>query len=58
MCGLGTLRRHWTHLLYQTKDTVVKAITLEVRAGEGGSDARRFCAELALAYVRVANREG
>lgn len=31
---------------------------LEIRAAEGGEDARLFAAELAQAYIRLANREG
>lgn len=30
---------------------------LEIRAAEGGEDARLFVAELALAYIRYAARE-
>lgn len=32
--------------------------TIEIRAAEGGEDARLFVADLALAYIRLANREG
>lgn len=32
-------------------------ITLEIRAGEGGEDARLFVAELAMAYQRLADRK-
>lgn len=32
--------------------------TLEIRAGEGGADARRFVGELAQAYLRLADRFG
>lgn len=31
---------------------------IEIRAAEGGADARLFVAELALAYIRLADREG
>ena len=31
---------------------------LEIRAAEGGEDARLFAAELAQAYSRLATREG
>ena len=34
------------------------SITIEIRAGEGGEDARLFVAELALAYAKAAEREG
>lgn len=30
---------------------------IEIRAAEGGEDARLFVAELAQAYIRLANRE-
>lgn len=33
-------------------------ITIEVRAAEGGADARMFCAELARAYLRMADHVG
>jgi len=32
--------------------------TVEIRAGEGGSDARLFVAELAEAYLSLASRFG
>lgn len=32
--------------------------TLELRAAEGGADARLFVADLALAYLRAADRVG
>lgn len=32
--------------------------TLEIRAGEGGEDARIFVAELAQAYQKLAARNG
>lgn len=32
--------------------------TIEIRAGEGGEDARRFVAELAVAYQALARRYG
>lgn len=31
---------------------------LEIRAAEGGADARLFVAELAAAYLKMAEREG
>lgn len=31
--------------------------TIEIRAAEGGGDARLFAAELATAYLRLAERE-
>jgi protein subunit release factor A len=31
--------------------------TLEIRAGEGGIDAKRFVAEMAIAYLKLATRE-
>lgn len=31
---------------------------LEIRAAEGGEDARLFVAELSIAYFRLAAREG
>lgn len=31
---------------------------IEIRAAEGGEDARLFVADLALAYIRLASREG
>jgi len=31
---------------------------IEIRAGEGGGDARLFVAELAAAYIRLADRKG
>lgn len=31
---------------------------VEIRAGEGGEDARLFAAELAQAYLRLADRKG
>lgn len=31
--------------------------TVEIRAAEGGADARLFVAELAIAYLRLADRE-
>lgn len=31
---------------------------IEIRAAEGGEDARLFVADLAQAYIRLANREG
>lgn len=31
---------------------------IEIRAAEGGEDARLFVADLALAYIRLAGREG
>jgi protein subunit release factor A len=33
-------------------------ITIEIRAGEGGDDAKTFVGELAQAYVRLADRVG
>ncbi len=30
---------------------------IEIRAGEGGDDSRQFVAELATAYLRLAERE-
>lgn len=36
----------------------MEKITLEIRAAEGGADARMFCAELARAYLRMADRVG
>lgn len=33
------------------------SVTVEIRAGEGGEDARLFVAELAQAYVRLADRK-
>lgn len=33
------------------------SITIEIRAAEGGEDARLFVAELALAYTRLADRK-
>jgi protein subunit release factor A len=33
-------------------------VTIEIRAGEGGEDARVFAAELAAAYRRLADRKG
>ncbi len=35
-----------------------EAVILEIRAGEGGGDARVFAAELAEAYRRLADRKG
>ena len=32
--------------------------TIEIRAAEGGEDARQFVAELATAYMKLAAREG
>ena len=32
--------------------------TIELRAAEGGADARLFVADLATAYLRLASREG
>ncbi len=32
--------------------------TLEIRAGEGGDDAKTFVAELGQAYLRLADRVG
>lgn len=32
--------------------------TVEIRAAEGGADARLFVADLATAYTRLALREG
>jgi len=32
--------------------------TIEIRAGEGGSDSQQFVAELANAYLALAHREG
>lgn len=34
------------------------SIVMEIRAAEGGEDARIFCAELAGAYLRMADRVG
>ena len=31
--------------------------TIEIRAGEGGTDARLFVADLALSYIRMADRK-
>ena len=31
---------------------------MEIRAAEGGADARLFVAELAIAYIRMFDREG
>lgn len=31
--------------------------TIEIRAGEGGDDSRIFVAELALAYIKLADRK-
>lgn len=31
---------------------------LEIRAAEGGADARLFVAELAIAYLKMADRHG
>ena len=31
---------------------------VEIRAGEGGADARRFVSELAHAYLRLIDRKG
>lgn len=31
--------------------------TIEIRAGEGGEDARLFVAELAIAYIRMFRRQ-
>lgn len=31
---------------------------VEIRAAEGGADARQFVAELALAYIRLADAAG
>lgn len=31
---------------------------MEIRSAEGGEDARLFVAELALAYIRLFNKEG
>lgn len=33
-------------------------MTLEIRAAEGGADARQFAAELAQAYLRMAIAKG
>lgn len=33
-------------------------MTIEIRAGEGGDDAKVFVRELAQAYVRLADRMG
>lgn len=33
-------------------------MTIEIRAGEGGDDAKVFVGELAQAYVRLADRVG
>lgn len=38
--------------------TAVSKRTVEIRAGEGGEDARLFVAELAQAYIRLAHRKG
>jgi peptide chain release factor 1 len=35
-----------------------REVTIEIRAGEGGEDARVFAAELAAAYRRLADRKG
>jgi len=32
--------------------------TLEIRAGEGGDDAKLFVAQLAEAYLKLATRKG
>jgi len=34
------------------------AVILELRAGEGGLDARLLVAEMALAYTKLATRRG
>lgn len=31
---------------------------LEIRPGEGGADAKLFCADLMAAYIRMCNRFG
>lgn len=38
--------------------TLMKTRMLELRAAEGGADARLFVAELAIAYLRAADRVG
>lgn len=35
----------------------VSSRTLEIRAAEGGADARLFAAELAVAYIRMCKRK-
>lgn len=32
--------------------------TLEIRAAEGGDDAKLFVADLAIAYIKLASRAG
>lgn len=36
----------------------MKTMNIEIRAGEGGRDARLFVAELAQGYVRLADKMG
>lgn len=43
---------HWRFTMKTEKRII------EIRAAEGGEDARLFVADLAQAYIRLANREG
>lgn len=36
----------------------MKTLTIELRAAEGGADARVFASELAQAYLRLATAKG
>lgn len=38
--------------------TIIASRIVEIRAGEGGEDARLFAAELAQSYLRLADRKG
>ena len=38
-------------------EAMTTARTIEIRAAEGGEDSRLFVAELAAAYIRLAERE-
>lgn len=44
-------------LVFIVLGEAVMKMTLEIRAGEGGTDSRLFVAELAIAYLRLADRE-
>jgi protein subunit release factor A len=41
-----------------SKEIKMSSITLEIRAAEGGDDAKLFVGELAIAYERLSLAEG
>lgn len=56
MTAVGGLRK--SSLLNLMENVMKTCRVIEIRAGEGGADARQFVTELATAYLKLATRKG